>query len=136
MFRRYTNTSIYKSVTLITATKSIKCNSESQLTITLHAPWRFAFQQSTVILPCRAVGQPAPYLFWIDNMGNTVSPATHERHTVLPNGDLQIIDLEWDDMGEYTCKVQSGNTEKSVTTFLYPARSVRIKLMSANLSYN
>lgn len=79
-----------------------------------------------MILPCRVMGQPTPYLFWIDNSGKTISPATHARHIVLPNGDLQITDVKWDDMGDYTCKVQSGYTEKSVSTFLYPVRSVRI----------
>lgn len=107
------------------ATKTTVCSSESQPTITLHSSWRFALQHNTVILPCRATGQPAPYLFWIDNLGNTISSATHVRHIVLASGDLQITDLEWADMGEYTCKVQSGYTEKSVSTFLYPVRSVR-----------
>lgn len=106
-------------------TKIAECNKESQLTITLYHPWRLALEESMVILPCRVVGQPTPYLFWIDNLGKTISPATHARHIVLPNGDLQITDIKWDDMGDYTCKVQSGYTEKSVTTFLYPVRSVR-----------
>lgn len=114
------------TVLLVNTTKATVCSSESQPTITLHSSWRFALEQNTVILPCRAVGQPAPYLFWIDNLGNTISPATHARHTILANGDLQITDLEWADMGEYTCKVQSGYTEKSVSTFLYPVGSVRM----------
>ncbi|XP_072753629.1 neural/ectodermal development factor IMP-L2 isoform X2 [Anoplolepis gracilipes] len=108
------------TVLLVNTTRTTVCSSESQPTITLHSPWRFAIQRKTVILPCRAAGQPAPYLFWIDNMGNTISLTTHTRHTVLANGDLQITDLEWGDMGQYTCKVQSGYTEKSVSTFLYP----------------
>lgn len=108
------------------ATRTTVCSSESQPTIILHATWRFALQRNTVILPCRAAGQPTPYLFWIDNLGQTISPATHARHTVLASGDLEISDLEWADMGEYTCKVQSGYTEKNVSTFLYPVRSVRI----------
>lgn len=111
------------TVLLVNTTKTAVCSSESQPTITLHSSWRFALQQNTVILPCRAAGQPTPYLFWIDNLGKTISPATHARHTVLANGDLEISDLEWSDMGEYTCKVQSGYTEKSVSTFLYPVRS-------------
>ncbi|XP_020292320.1 neural/ectodermal development factor IMP-L2 isoform X2 [Pseudomyrmex gracilis] len=108
------------TVLLVNTTRTTACNSENPPTITLHSSWRFALQRSTVILPCRVTGQPIPYLFWIDNAGNTISPASHLRHTVLPNGDLQITDLQWSDMGEFTCKVQSGYTEKSVTTFLYP----------------
>lgn len=108
---------------LVNSTKIAECNKESQLTITLYHPWRLALEETTVILPCRVMGQPTPYLFWIDNSGKTISPATHARHIVLPNGDLQITDIKWDDMGDYTCKVQSGYTEKSVTTFLYPVRS-------------
>ncbi|XP_011642288.1 neural/ectodermal development factor IMP-L2 isoform X1 [Pogonomyrmex barbatus] len=111
------------TVLLVNTTRTTECNKERQPTIVLHSAWRFALQQTTIILPCRAAGQPAPYLFWLDNTGKTISPTTHTRHTVLPNGDLQITDLEWSDMGEYTCKVQSGYTEKSVSTFLYPVRS-------------
>ncbi|XP_012522665.1 neural/ectodermal development factor IMP-L2 isoform X2 [Monomorium pharaonis] len=108
------------TVLLVNSTKTTECSSESQPTITLHSTWRFALRDSTVILPCRVVGQPTPFLFWIDNADKIVHPATHDRHTVLPNGDLQITELEWIDMGRYTCKVQSGYTEKSVSTFLYP----------------
>ncbi|XP_018369333.1 PREDICTED: uncharacterized protein LOC108765235 [Trachymyrmex cornetzi] len=108
------------TVLLVNSTKATECNSESQPTITLHASWRFALDESTVILPCRVVGQPAPYLFWLDSSSKIISPTTHTRHTILPSGDLQITDLDWPDMGEYTCKVQSGYTEKSISTFLYP----------------
>ncbi|XP_018352560.1 PREDICTED: uncharacterized protein LOC108754623 [Trachymyrmex septentrionalis] len=114
------------TVLLVNSTKATECNSESQPTITLHASWRFALNENTVILPCRVVGQPAPYLFWLDNSSKIISPITHERHTVLPSGDLQITNLDWPDMGEYTCKVQSGYTEKSISTFLYPILLVRI----------
>lgn len=120
------STELSNTIMLSTGTKATECSGESQPTITLHSFWRFALQQSTVILPCRAEGQPMPYLFWIDNLGNTIRSTTHTRHTVLPSGDLQITDLDWVDMGEYICKVQSGYTEKSVSTFLYPVRSVRI----------
>lgn len=106
------------------ATRTTKCSTESQPTVTLHSSWRFALQETTVILPCRAVGQPKPYLFWLDSLGNTIASTTNARYTVLPSGDLQITDLEWADMGVYTCKVQAGNTEKSVSTFLYPVRPV------------
>ncbi|TGZ53517.1 neural/ectodermal development factor IMP-L2 [Temnothorax longispinosus] len=108
---------------LVNSTKVAECNKESQPTITLYHSWRLALEGTTVILPCRVVGQPTPYLFWMDNSGKTVSPATHARHTVLPSGDLQITDIKWEDMGDFTCKVQSGYTEKSVTTFLYPVCS-------------
>ncbi|KYN15150.1 Neural/ectodermal development factor IMP-L2, partial [Trachymyrmex cornetzi] len=113
------------TVLLVNSTKATECNSESQPTITLHASWRFALDESTVILPCRVVGQPAPYLFWLDSSSKIISPTTHTRHTILPSGDLQITDLDWPDMGEYTCKVQSGYTEKSISTFLYPVLPVR-----------
>ncbi|XP_011701291.1 PREDICTED: neural/ectodermal development factor IMP-L2 [Wasmannia auropunctata] len=111
------------TVLLVNSTKVTECNRQGQSTITLHAPWRFAFAGNTIILPCRVVGQPTPYLFWLDNLGRIISPSTHTRYIVLPSGDLQISDLEWSDMGDYTCKVQSGYTEKSVTTFLYPFQS-------------
>ncbi|KAL0118251.1 hypothetical protein PUN28_009123 [Cardiocondyla obscurior] len=105
---------------LVNSTKVTECSEESQPTITLYQTWRFALIGTTIVLPCRVVGQPKPYLFWIDNVGKTISPATHERHIVLPTGDLQITDIKWEDMGDYACKVQSGYTEKSATTFLYP----------------
>jgi len=104
---------------LVNSSKVIECNKESQPTITLYQTWRLALEGSTVILPCKVEGQPTPYLFWTDNSGKTVTPTTHTRHTVLPSGDLKITDTNWGDMGDYVCTVQSGFTEKSVSTFLY-----------------
>ncbi|RLU24891.1 hypothetical protein DMN91_002982 [Ooceraea biroi] len=111
------------TVLLVNTTRTTECNGDTQPTIVLHSTWRFALQQDTVILRCRVVGQPEPYLFWLDNSNNIISPTTHARHTVLPNGDLQITNVKWGDMGEYVCKVQSGRTQKRASTFLYIIRS-------------
>ncbi|XP_014480373.1 PREDICTED: neural/ectodermal development factor IMP-L2 isoform X2 [Dinoponera quadriceps] len=107
---------------LVDTSRTGECPRESQPIVTLHAPWRFMYQGNTVILPCRVEGQPMPYLYWLDNLGNRISTSGFRRRTVLPNGDLRIDDLKWTDMGDYTCRVQSGNTEKSVSTFLYPLK--------------
>lgn len=113
-------------ILLVSTGTKVECNKESQPTITLHQRWRFALKGTTIILPCKFVGQPTSYLFWIDNRRKTIDPATHMRHTVLPNGDLEIRDLQWEDMGVYTCIVQWGYTKKNATTFVYPLGSVRI----------
>ncbi|XP_011862803.1 PREDICTED: immunoglobulin superfamily member 10 [Vollenhovia emeryi] len=99
---------------------SDKCDNERPPVFTLYQPYRIAEQRTTVVLPCRVVGEPMPYQFWLDVHGITITPTTHTRHTVLPNGDLEIKDLEWEDMGDYTCMAELGFMQKNVTTFVYP----------------
>ncbi|XP_011139855.1 neural/ectodermal development factor IMP-L2 isoform X2 [Harpegnathos saltator] len=111
------------SLLLVDKSRTEECSdSESEPTITLHTVWRLAMQGSTVILQCRVEGRPMPYLLWLDNMGNRIGTSAFARRTVLANGDLRIKDLKWSDMGDYICRVQSGDTEKSVSTFLYPVK--------------
>lgn len=102
----------------LTGSRTEECH--NQPTITLHAPWRLANQGSTVVLPCRVEGQPTPYVSWLDNIGNRIGTSAFARRAVTSNGDLRIKNLQWGDMGEYTCRVQSDNTDKSVVSFVYP----------------
>lgn len=119
---QYSNTPIF----FLNADRPHKCSSISEPTITLYAHWRLALQRTTVILPCRVTGQPMPNQYWQDNNGRNITTITHDRHKVLPNGDLEITNLQWKDMGRYFCYVYAGNVRKIAKTFVYPTFAVRI----------
>lgn len=41
---------------------------------------------------------------------------------VLPNGDLLISRISWEDMGSYTCIAQNSLGQDKVESFVYPVR--------------
>lgn len=102
------------------------CSSESEPTITLFSPTLMANIGSTVVLPCRATGKPTPQITWKDNFGLPVRTSNNLRQNVLDSGNLLIEKLSWEDMGDYTCEVKSGNLQQSVSTFLYPLSPVKV----------
>uniref|UniRef100_T1JD50 Down syndrome cell adhesion molecule n=1 Tax=Strigamia maritima TaxID=126957 RepID=T1JD50_STRMM len=62
-------------------------------------------------LPCKAVGNPATERMW------TLTPVQSTRaHTVkesdrlriLPDGNLMVKNVQWNDSGNYTCQVKNG----------------------------
>ncbi|UYV73635.1 ImpL2 [Cordylochernes scorpioides] len=67
---------------------------------------------------CRAGGQPRPQVTWTGPENKSLENLS--RFQVLANGDLMIRDIKWEDMGEYTCKVQNSRGSDSTETFLYP----------------
>lgn len=98
-----------------------------------------------VLLPCAAVGNPTPEVYWLDQDNNVVnnfryrvSLEFHHRmrfqvrnshlnliitifnFQVLNNGDLAIYRLAWPDMGQYRCVAENSLGRDSVTTFIYP----------------
>ncbi|XP_032686770.1 neural/ectodermal development factor IMP-L2 isoform X2 [Odontomachus brunneus] len=101
-------------------TRTEECH--NQPSITLNTAWKLAIQGSTVVLPCRVEGQPTSYVSWLDNMSNRIGTSAFARHAVMPNGDLRIKNLQWEDMGAYTCRLQSNNMDKSVVSFVYPLK--------------
>ncbi|EEB17941.1 Neural/ectodermal development factor IMP-L2 precursor, putative [Pediculus humanus corporis] len=70
-----------------------------------------------VLLPCAAVGNPTPEIYWLDQDNNVVN---NFRFRVLNNGDLAIYRLAWPDMGQYKCVAENSLGRDSVTTFIYP----------------
>ncbi|XP_013133874.1 PREDICTED: neural/ectodermal development factor IMP-L2-like, partial [Papilio polytes] len=46
----------------------------------------------------------------------------HYEEIVLPSGDLLIVELQWGDMGEWTCSARSAQGKDTATTFVYPSK--------------
>ncbi|XP_072176576.1 hemicentin-1-like [Diadema setosum] len=69
-----------------------------------------------VDLPCRADGFPMPEIVWYKD-GQPVNPYTNARIRQSAFGTLQILNVDQDDAGEYSCYVSNdaGKASKHVT---------------------
>ncbi|XP_038217305.1 neural/ectodermal development factor IMP-L2-like isoform X1 [Zerene cesonia] len=75
---------------------------------------------ANVALPCRVRGHPRPALAWRDNNGKLIK--NDHRMKVLRSGELVIVGLRWEDMGEFTCHASNIFGSAEIKTFVYPAR--------------
>ncbi|GJQ87063.1 putative immunoglobulin [Trypoxylus dichotomus] len=75
---------------------------------------------NTVILPCSSVEARDADTIWLNGEEKVVGGAADGRFTVTPYGHLKIRNIEWRDMGLYTCVVRNNFGKDSITTFLYP----------------
>lgn len=80
----------------------------------------FELMGSNIVLPCNIAGRPYPEIFWLDQNEQLVNGNQDGRVRVLPTGDLLITNLEWLDMGVYTCIARNPAGKDSITTFVYP----------------
>lgn len=81
---------------------------------------RFELENSDVQLFCRADGDPAPTITWLDHNGVTVKNDSRQ-YEVLSNGDLLIRQVSWaNNMGLYRCVADNVADSDQVGTFLYP----------------
>lgn len=95
---------------------------------------------SNIILPCHVVGFPRPQIQWVNSDGyireenprykvRRKTASTGERYLknqlfwlqVLPNGDLLISSIKWEDMGAYKCIAKNSHGKDSADAFIYPA---------------
>lgn len=68
---------------------------------------------------CRAEGYPKPSCAWrYSELGETIKD--DEMHKLLPNGDLLINEISWNNMGDYYCACENEAGVDEVSTFLYP----------------
>ncbi|XP_017765729.1 PREDICTED: Down syndrome cell adhesion molecule-like protein Dscam2 [Eufriesea mexicana] len=70
-------------------------------------PWK-----RNVTLPCQSVGNPEPSVTW-KQWGQIVKPSS--RVSLLPEGSLQIMDLQREDSGNYTCYVKNRHGSDHIT---------------------
>ncbi|PSN41375.1 Down syndrome cell adhesion molecule-like protein 1 [Blattella germanica] len=65
-----------------------------------------------ILLPCHAVGLPAPNRTWRGPTGNTITSNVN-RHRILPDGALAVGPLRPEDAGNYSCLSKNvfGNDE-------------------------
>ncbi|XP_017059627.1 neural/ectodermal development factor IMP-L2 [Drosophila ficusphila] len=73
---------------------------------------------SNIQLPCRVHARPKAKVTWLNNENKKVLPG--HRHRVLPNGDLLIAEVKWEDMGNYKCIASNEVGEDTADTFVYP----------------
>lgn len=86
--------------------------------ITFHDSMYLDNLGSTVILPCHSIGNGKRV--WISANGKVVAPGSNGKVSVMPSGDLMVKNIEWADMGAYTCIVSNSHGKDSAATFLYP----------------
>jgi len=72
-------------------------------------------QGNVAILLCRGPDQKS----WFRTARKSLNSS---KYKVLHNGDLLINELEWSDMGDFTCQVTYENEVYELTTFVYPMK--------------
>lgn len=72
-------------------------------------------QGTTAVLMCRGDG----YKMWY---GPAKKPLTSAKYKISESGDLTVMNLQWSDMGRYTCEVNLYGEIYQLQTFLYPLR--------------
>nr|CAD7570328.1 unnamed protein product [Timema californicum] len=105
------------------STNSIHATSPAR--ISTWSPLYMDVMGNDVTLPCRAVGNPRPAIYWLDG-DNELIAENEPRYKVLPDGDLFIYKLQWSDMGGYTCIASNTRSRDMTTTFLYPVLCIDV----------
>lgn len=101
------------------------CKTSRAPVITYHAPTVLTFMETSVVLPCRAVGSPRPQTRWVKSDGTEITRRHNDsRYKVLADGSLLIENIEWSDMGVPTCIAESSSGVSRAETFLYPLVSL------------
>jgi len=62
-----------------------------------------AAEGQTINLTCQVFGSPKPYVVWMKED----EQLTGGRYTVMPDGNLQIVDVSLVDAGTYTCTAEN-----------------------------
>lgn len=112
------------------ASKELLSDAPSKARIVTHYTKLFNTIGQNVVLPCQATGRPKPEYSWTDPE-NRIIGANNPRFKVLPKGDLAILQLQFNDLGTYTCTARNDLSTDTAETFLYPAVSVSQYLLVA-----
>ncbi|EFO82609.1 CRE-ZIG-3 protein [Caenorhabditis remanei] len=86
--------------------------------ITLQTESRFEMSGNAATLVCRADKKAD----WTWTFSGEPIKMDDGRHEILPNGDLFIRNISWDDMGDYTCVASNKYGQSEAETFLYPTK--------------
>jgi len=91
--------------------------------------WRGTYmleEGGTASLPCRVQGDVQDYrVTWTNAEGVEPAHANDVRFSVESNGDLVIRDVQFTDMGQYSCSVSGFGGTDTIHTFLYPLSAGR-----------
>ncbi|XP_064483494.1 zwei Ig domain protein zig-2-like [Ornithodoros turicata] len=93
-------------------------NAGSPARITMWTHTRLELVGSTVQLFCRPTGTPKPNVIWFGPDDNEIQNG--QKYKILENGDLEIRNIAWDDMGGYNCTAENAHGFDRTSTFLYP----------------
>ncbi|XP_068234682.1 papilin isoform X9 [Palaemon carinicauda] len=76
-----------------------------------------AEENYVVSLRCETIGAPTPKVTWFRGNYEVDTEGGSSRFRVLPNGSLQIVNIEKSDAGEYRCKATNslGTAEKTTS---------------------
>lgn len=88
--------------------------------ITYHERMHLELVNSNVVLPCKVHARPKAEVLWTDDEGNPVED--NQRFKLLPNGDLLITKIRWEDMGSYNCIARNTFGTDKADVFLYPVQ--------------
>ena len=80
----------------------------------------------SVVLPCRVSRPDEAMVTWTESRGEAVTSEAEKRFEVTKAGDLQISEVSWEDMGQFTCTASNEAGVTSVHTFLYPLASTAV----------
>lgn len=81
---------------------------------------KLATSGMNVVLVCRAQGSNVA-LNWINEDTNQlITDQDNSRFRILDNGDLEIKNIQWKDMGGYSCSAENELGSDRQTAFLYP----------------
>jgi hypothetical protein len=99
--------------------RPVQC-SKGKIRITKWSPIITQLIGSTVVIPC-TVTDNAPFRqYWKDNFGNVINNDVDQRRKLGPEGELILNNLNWSDMGEYSCVAENAISRDTTSTFLYP----------------
>ncbi|BES97569.1 Immunoglobulin V-set domain [Nesidiocoris tenuis] len=81
-------------------------------------PETLAEYGSTVVLPCEAIGVPAPNITWLCNGYNVMTLPQSEKYRIEEDGSLVIKKLKVEDTGMLQCVASNEAGSESVATWL------------------
>lgn len=73
---------------------------------------------ASTVLVCRAEGSSSG-ISWLFE-GTQISDSEADRVRVRENGDLELKNVQWGDMGGYVCRAENEIGSDSQVAFLYP----------------
>lgn len=85
--------------------------------ITMWTYTKFIPIGSDVVLYCRAQGSPKASVTWMNEENQLLTDSEHMR--ISENGDLEIKNANFADMGGYYCLAENGIGNDKQSTFLY-----------------
>ncbi|GIY55968.1 zwei Ig domain protein zig-3 [Caerostris extrusa] len=69
-------------------------------------------------LYCRSSGDPKPRVMWKGPDEEVITSS--KKYKFLPNGDMIVRNIDWTDMGVYTCVATNSEGSDEAMVFLYP----------------